>query len=206
MYTNEINILLDADLEYYMDILEKAGAQLILETELHDLYYSDKPYEKILSMSEEKIESGLIKLRGSMSFDSIHCYSPEEIFYLENFGLAEKFADCPQRVFLASEKEVKEKVTRLESLGFYNVIDTFSRNYHFKIDGEAGEITLSEVDNIGLILGYNNPDYEDLSADFRRKHLIDDLRNIGFDLSFNEPNIQKLKSILTNNLSQSDFD
>ena len=56
-------------------------------------------------------------------------------------------------------------------------------------------IQLQDIENIGLLLYYDNPDYYELSLDEQRNALIDELNSYGFDFSYDILGLDKLRTL-----------
>ena len=52
----EVGLLLDKDLEYYQEILEKAGAELVFVCETHDKYWTNKNFDELVNLTENQIK------------------------------------------------------------------------------------------------------------------------------------------------------
>ena len=58
-------------------------------------------------------------------------------------------------------------------------------------------IQLQEIDRIGLVLYYDNPDYYEMSEDNQREMLLKELNEYGFSFDKGELGIDKLRTLLT---------
>ena len=56
-------------------------------------------------------------------------------------------------------------------------------------------IQLQYIDNIGLVLYYDNPDYFNLEIIEQKKKLVEELNSYGFELNYSNHNIDKLRSL-----------
>jgi hypothetical protein len=59
-------------------------------------------------------------------------------------------------------------------------------------------IQLQQIENIGLLLYYDNPDYYDMSLQEQRKALIDELNSYGFEFSYEQLGLDKLRTLYYN--------
>jgi DNA polymerase sigma len=75
------------------------------------------------------------------------------------------------------------------------VFDTKKIDYQYVIGNMKSRIQLQEIDNIGLVLYYDNPDYYDLEVDEQRNKLIDELNSYGFSFGYNDLGIDKLRTL-----------
>ena len=63
------------------------------------------------------------------------------------------------------------------------------------IGNMKSRIQLQDIDKIGLVLYYDNPDYYHLPLDEQRKELIDELNSYGFDFKYDELGTDKLRTL-----------
>ena len=91
---------------------------------------------------------------------------------------------------------MKTFIEKMEKDGWYQIFDTFKVDYQYKIGDMKSRIQLQEIDNIGLVLYYDNPDYYDMPSNLQWKTLIDELNSYGFELNYNEMGIDKLRTLL----------
>ena len=56
-------------------------------------------------------------------------------------------------------------------------------------------IQLQEIENVGLVLYYDNPDYYSLEFDEQRNKLIDELNSYGFNFKYSDLGIDKLRTL-----------
>ena len=102
-----------------------------------------------------------------------------------------------QKDTLPIQKEkLKEIIEILEDLGFYLIFDTFKVDYQYSNEQMKSRVQLQEIDNIGLLLYYDNPDYYQMPEPLQRKSLIDEVNGYGFNFSYDEMGIDKLRTLL----------
>lgn len=56
-------------------------------------------------------------------------------------------------------------------------------------------IQLQEIENVGLLLYYDNPDYYELSFEEQRNCLIDELNSYGFNFNYGTLGLDKLRTL-----------
>lgn len=103
-----------------------------------------------------------------------------------------------RKIYKINEK-IKEKKSfkeiKLLLAGYKKIIDTKKVDYQYGNENMKSRIQLQNIDNIGLLVYYDNPDYYDLTAEEQRKKLIDDLNNYGFNINYNELGLDKLRTL-----------
>ena len=57
------------------------------------------------------------------------------------------------------------------------------------------KIQLQEIDNIGLLVYFDNSNYYDLDLDTQRNKLIDELNLYGFDFKYDDLGLDKLRTL-----------
>ncbi len=66
-------------------------------------------------------------------------------------------------------------------------------DYQYSIRNIKSRIQLQYIEDIGLLLYYDNPDYYELSLDEQRKALIDELNSYGFEFDYETLGLDKLR-------------
>ena len=56
-------------------------------------------------------------------------------------------------------------------------------------------IQLQDIENIGLLIYYDNPDYYELPFDAQRNALINELNSYGFDFDYDTLGLDKLRTL-----------
>ena len=56
-------------------------------------------------------------------------------------------------------------------------------------------IQLQDIENVGLLIYYDNPDYYELPLDNQRNALINELNSYGFDFDYNTLGLDKLRTL-----------
>ena len=59
-------------------------------------------------------------------------------------------------------------------------------------------IQLQDIENIGLLVYYDNPDYYDLPEKVQRQKLIEELNSYGFEIPVEQLGLDKLRTLYLN--------
>ncbi|MBQ8424813.1 MAG: hypothetical protein IJX17_02175 [Clostridia bacterium] len=195
----ELGILLDGDLDYYQDLLEKAGAENEFNCETHDRYWTNKTYDELSKMTENQIKMSCIRVRDCNGIGGTKL-KPKKgglfkkvIYDVDNLFLYDNTRKKREKM---DKKQWKELVSVIENNGWYEIFDTFKTDFQYVIGDMKSRIQLQEIDNIGLVLYYDNPDYYTMPADLQWKSLVDELNSYGFNLRHDEQGIDKLRTLL----------
>lgn len=92
------------------------------------------------------------------------------------------------------EKDSKEEQNLIKQ-GFIKVFDTVKLDHHYKVGHMKSVIQLQEINNIGLLVYYDNPDYYELDENEQWEKLIDELNSYGFDFNENTVGLDKLRTL-----------
>ena len=79
--------------------------------------------------------------------------------------------------------------------GYRKVFDTKKNDHHYFKEGMNSKVQLQEIDDIGLLVYYDNSIYYDLPLDEQRNKLIDELNSYGFDFSYDILGLDKLRTL-----------
>ena len=192
----EVGMLLDKDIEYYNSIIENAGGRNVYNCETHDLYFSNKKHSELEKMTENQIKKASVRFRLSSGFGG-SCFDGD--FSIKN-GIFDNFKIFDKERedrFSCDMQEFKKIQEELESNGWFLIVDTFKVDYQYVIGDMKSRIQLQEIDNIGLILYYDNPDYYQMSEDNQREMLLKELNEYGFSFDKDELGVDKLRTLLT---------
>ena len=83
-----------------------------------------------------------------------------------------------------------------EKNGWKLVFDTSKTDYQYSIGDMKSRIQLQDIEGIGLMIYYDNPDYYHMKEDEQRVALIRELNSYGFDLNENVLGVDKLKTFV----------
>ena len=176
----EIGILLDDDYVYYNRLLESKDLFNIYNAKTHDIYFTNK---KLDDLTERQIKDSCIRLRNSFEVGKDN----DEYVIQNAYDL-----DLPVSF---KEDELDSIVKKLEELGYKKVIDTKKIDHHFHKDGMASRIQLQDIDDIGLVLYYDNCNYYHLPVKEQRDRLIEELNEYGLNIKPGTPGIDKLRTL-----------
>ena len=82
--------------------------------------------------------------------------------------------------------------------GYHKVFDTCKKDFHYRHDKMKSIVQIQDIDEIGLVVYYDNPDYYHLSVDEQRKLLLNELNTYGFSFKEEDLGIDKLKTLYYN--------
>ena len=171
----EVGIKLDKDFIYYDEVLKKKGLINDINVITHDIYYTNKSLD---NHSEEEMKNACIRLRSVDNSD----------YVIQNNLINEI------DIKTIKESELNDYEEKLSSYGYKKVFDTIKKDHQYHIEG-SGSIQLQEIDNIGLVVYYDNSKYYNLEPEEQKRKLIDELNSFGFELSYNDLNIDKLRTL-----------
>ncbi len=186
----EIGFKLDKDIKYYIDMLIKHGAIDRYNCKTYDRYWTNKDLN---NKSENEMKKSCIRLRETEGFGGVDYKSGSTKTY--------KFQNVDESLtFLTNQKdcileEVNNNIALLEQKGYKNVFNTLKTDYQFSIGDMKSRIQLQEIENIGLLVYYDNPDYYNLPFLEQRNKLIDELNSYGFEFSYKTLGLDKLRSL-----------
>lgn len=75
------------------------------------------------------------------------------------------------------------------------MFDTIKQDFHYYKEGMSSKVQLQQIENIGLLVYYDNKDYYDYDFDTQRKKLIDDLNSYGFHFHYDTLGLDKLRTL-----------
>ena len=172
----EVGIKLDKDFEYYDNLLKNNGLINDFKVTTHDIYYTDKSLE---GLSENEMKNACIRLRSGNNLNykvQNNLIDALDLKEVTNSGLAD-FED------------------RLGKIGYKKVFDTTKKDFHYYKDGMSSKVQLQQIENIGLLVYYDNKDYYEFDLETQRKKLIDELNSYGFDFYYDTLGLDKLRTL-----------
>ena len=92
-------------------------------------------------------------------------------------------------------EEVHEYIKKIENNGYVKAFDTSKVDYQYSIGDMKSRIQLQDIENIGLLIYYDNPDYYELPFDAQRNALINELNSYGFDFDYDTLGLDKLRTL-----------
>lgn len=163
----EVGLPLKKNLIYYHDMLQKHGLQLVFACITHDLYYCKNT--NFDGFSENQIKKACVRLR--MSGGGINTKP------------------------LGNNKKMLKQENELIKQGYFKVFDTIKLDFHYHIKGMNSRIQLQDIKDIGLIVYYNNNDYNNLPPKKQRELLIAELNGYGFNFKQTDLDLDKLRTL-----------
>ena len=181
----EVGFKLDRDFSYYHNMLINKGFKNVFNCETWDRYWSNKNFD---GMSENEIKRNCVRFRCNRNLMENEFTNGGFQNYLIFDNLAENFFSC----FMDSLPEFEEKFNKY---GWNMVFDTKKKDYQYAIDDMKSRIQLQDIEGVGLLLYYDNPDYYELPIGEQRKKLIDELNSYGFEFKYSDLGLDKLRTL-----------
>lgn len=172
----EVGIKLDKDFEYYDSLLKSNGLINDFKVTTHDIYYTNKNLD---GLSENEMKNACIRLR-----------SGNNVNYKIQNNLINDF-DVKE----VSNNELNDFENRLAKFGYKKIFDTIKKDYHYYKNGMSSKVQLQQIENVGLLVYYDNKDYYEFDLETQRKMLIDELNSYGFDFSYDKLGLDKLRTL-----------
>lgn len=172
----EVAFKLDKDFNYYDELLIKNGFSCTYKVVTHDIYFTKTNLD---GMSEKDMKNACIRLRSCNNSD----------FIIQNNY--DKWI-LRKRVKV---KDIDKFINKMIKRGYKMVFDTNKNDYHYRLSEYENAIQIQDIDNIGLVLYYDNSEYYGKSLDEQRKLLIDELNKYGFNFNYDDLGFDKLRSL-----------
>ena len=172
----ELGIKLDNTFEYYDTMLKNNGLINDFSVITHDIYYTNK---KLDGMSENEMKSACIRLRNC----DCGVYKVQNNI-IDNLQVTD---------VLESDLGVFEN--ELSRLGYKKIFDTIKKDFHYYKSGMPSKVQLQQIEDIGLLVYYDNSKYYEFDLETQRKMLIDELNSYGFDFSYDTLGLDKLRTL-----------
>ena len=176
MLVVEVGFKLNNTLDYYDKLLKMNGLVNDFNVVTHDIYYTNKDLN---NLSENEMKNSCIRLRSCNN----------EKYTIQNNLISE--LDVKE----IDLDKLKEFETKLSHFGYKKVFDTLKKDHHYYKDGMNSKVQLQEIDNIGLLVYYDNSNYYEYDLDTQRKKLIDELNSYGFNFNYDELGLDKLRTL-----------
>ena len=173
----EVGFKLDKSLDYYDSVLRQNGLENDFNCTTHDIYYTNA---NLNDLSEKQMKQKCIRLRNVNFQDG---YKIQNNYYFE--------LDTD----VVYEKELLVFENKLLENGYKKVFDTKKKDHHYFKEGMNSKVQLQEIDEIGLLVYYDNSMYYDLPLEEQRNKLIDELNSYGFDFSYETLGLDKLRTL-----------
>lgn len=136
---------------------------------------------------------------------------------LKEHGLNQVFSCVTRDVYYSkeksfegfSEKQIKDNCIRIRNAktsdlekkrdlianGYVKVFNTCKKDYHYAKESMNSRVQLQIVDDIGLIVYYDNPKYYNLPLETQRRLLLNELNSYGFNFNEKDLGIDKLRTL-----------
>ena len=190
MIVVEVGFKLNENIKYYEEILSSHNAINRFNCKTHDIYWNNKNLE---NMTENEMKNSCIRLRIKEGFGGTDFSGVSRVSY--RFQNVDNFIVNKDNQKELTLEEVNEYIKEIENSGYVKVFDTTKVDYQYSIGAMKSRIQLQDIENVGLLLYYDNPDYYELPLDDQRKALIDELNSYGFNFNFDELGLDKLRTL-----------
>ena len=161
----EVGLPLEKDLIYYHDMLQKRGLQLVFSCVTHDFYYAKDT--NFDKLTENQIKNACVRLRICNKLDKP----------------------------LRSDKKILKQKQELIKQGYKKVFDTIKFDFHYHKEGMSSRIQLQDIKDIGLLVYYDNGQYDKYSPKKQRQLLIEELNSYGFNFKQTDLDLDKLRTL-----------
>jgi hypothetical protein len=91
----------------------------------------------------------------------------------------------------------------LQAQGYMKVFDTRKYDYQYATNSMRSRIQLQQIEGLGLMVYYDNPDYYHMPAEQQRVMLIRELNTFGFGIPESQMGVDKLRTLYNNELCYS---
>ena len=184
----EVGIKLDKPFKYYDKILRNNGATNLRNLETVDYYWTN---QELCDMTENEMKNACIRFRmckGIKTKETPSCR-------FQNYHI---FRNDRENEFESSVYELPQIEAEFYKNGYERIFETKKEDYQYSIGDMKSRIQLQQIENIGLLLYYDNPDYYDMPLQEQRKALIDELNSYGFEFSYEQLGLDKLRTLYYN--------
>ena len=176
MLVVEVGIKLDKDFEYYDNLLKSRGLVNDFQVTTHDIYYTNKDLN---NLNESEMKNACIRLR---SFNDVNYKIQNNL--INDLNITEVL-----------NTELDDFEERLTEFGYKKVFDTRKKDYHYSKVDMSSKVQLQLIENIGLLVYYDNKDYYEFDLNLQRRKLIDELNLYGFDFNYDILGLDKLRTL-----------
>ena len=190
MIVVEVGFKLNKNIKYYEEILSSHNAINRFNCKTHDIYWTNKNLE---NMTENEMKNSCIRLRITEGFGGVDFSGVSKKSY--RFQNADNFIVNKDNRKELTLEEVNEYIKKIENNGYVKAFDTSKVDYQYSIGDMKSRIQLQDIENVGLLIYYDNPDYYELPLDNQRNALINELNSYGFDFDYNTLGLDKLRTL-----------
>ena len=139
-------------------------------------------------------------------FQLVYSCTTRDIYYTkqELNGLTEKeMKDACERIRycyvlnkdIKNYEDLKQKENELLKKGYRVQFDTTKFDYHYSNEKIKGRIQIQDIENLGLLVYYDNPDYYEYPLQEQRRLLLNELNSYGFNFKEEELGLDKLRTL-----------
>lgn len=171
----EVGLLLDKDLSYYDLILKNNGLINDFNCFTHDIYFTNSVLD---NLSENEMKNKCIRLRSVNDKD---------------YSVQNSLGVIDDKVVL--KDEFLEFENKMKLLGYRKVFDTIKKDHHYFREGMSSKVQLQEINDIGLVVYFDNKLYYEYDLKIQRNKLIDELNSYGFNFKYSDLGIDKLRTL-----------
>lgn len=190
MIVVEVGFKLNENIKYYEEILSSHNAINRFNCKTHDIYWTNKNLE---NMTENEMKNSCIRLRITEGFGGVDFSGVSKISY--RFQNVDNFIVNKGNQKELTLEEVHEYIKKIENNGYVKAFDISKVDYQYSIGDMKSRIQLQDIENIGLLIYYDNPDYYELPFDAQRNALINELNSYGFDFDYDTLGLDKLRTL-----------
>lgn len=190
MIVVEVGFKLNENIKYYEEILSSHNAINRFNCKTHDIYWTNK---NLANMTENEMKNSCIRLRITEGFGGVDFSGVSKISY--RFQNVDNFIVNKDNQKELTLEEVHEYIKKIENNGYVKAFDTSKVDYQYSIGDMKSRIQLQDIENIGLLIYYDNPDYYELPLDAQRNALINELNSYGFDFDYDTLGLDKLRTL-----------
>jgi adenylate cyclase class IV len=184
----EIGIKLDKSIEYYDKMLRDNGATNLRNLETVDYYWAN---QELCDMTENEMKNACIRFRMCKGIKTKEMPSCR----FQNYHI---FRNDRENEFESSVYELPQIEAEFYKNGYERILETKKLDHQYRFLGMKSMIQLQDIENIGLLVYYDNPDYYDLPAELQRQKLIEELNSYGFEISVEQLGLDKLRTLYLN--------
>ena len=184
----EIGIKLDKSIEYYDKMLRDNGATNLRNLETIDYYWTNK---ELCDMTENEMKNACIRFRMCKGIKTKEMPSCR----FQNYQI---FRNDRENEFESSIYELPQIEAEFYKNGYERILETKKYDYQYRFPGMKSTIQLQNIENVGLLVYYDNPDYYDLPVGIQRQKLIEELNSYGFEISIEQLGLDKLRTLYLN--------
>lgn len=171
----EVGFKLNNNYKFYKKILEHNGLKNDFNCTTRDIYFTNKSLD---GMTENEMKNSCIRLRSVNEND----------YKIQNdlIGL---------NVDRISKLELNNFESNLNQKGYKKVFDTCKKDHHFYKTGMTTKVQIQEIDDIGILVYFDNKHYYELDSNEQRCKLIDELNSYGFNFNYSDLGLDKLRTL-----------